>query len=318
MNWLERYVEAVKRYLPKRNRDDLGEEILSALTDKLDAKEAELGRKMNPDEVKAWIAGQDHPMVLAAGYQEHREVVPSELFLPYLFALKIAFVIVFALKVFGTGVYILGHEEFEFSYISKHLLGGLIESVLLAFASITLIFHFLGRRISAKKLFSRWKVDDLPEGPAKWTAVPWGATIFEIVASVFFLGIVNGYYLGRWDFPWADWMAVNPAFKALLPWVNTAVGIGIVHRLWLLFKPTWTISKLISRIVITGFSLWVLVMIMGIDPLLSYAPEYIVNHPGLGLDLWLDKVVSISLTIVGAFFIFDIIRDAYRIFRLQS
>ena len=36
MNWLDRYVAAVRRYLPARQRADVGEEIRSTLQEQMD------------------------------------------------------------------------------------------------------------------------------------------------------------------------------------------------------------------------------------------------------------------------------------------
>ncbi|MCH7631195.1 MAG: hypothetical protein IIC07_04825, partial [Proteobacteria bacterium] len=60
---MERYAGAVKNYLPRKIREDVGEEIMSGMRDKLEAKEDQLGRKLKGSELKKWIGGQAHPMV---------------------------------------------------------------------------------------------------------------------------------------------------------------------------------------------------------------------------------------------------------------
>lgn len=317
MNWLERYVEGVKRFLPRKKREDIGAEILSVLADKLEAEEDKRGRKLNDREMKEWVGSLDHPMALAAGYQERRELVSPELFPLYLFTLKIAIGIVFALKVFGTGFYILGAVDFNFWQIFQRLFNGLLESGLLAFASITVVFHFLGRHISARKFFDNWKVSDLPKSGAKWVTVPVGETVFEIVFYVFSLGVLQTIVMGKWDQWWDSPISANPALYDLIGWVQAVIVLFLVHRLWLVIRPNWDTAKLTANILITGFGLWVLTMFMNIEPFLYFDPAFVTDHPGIDRGGWLNRGISITLFVIAAVYLYEIARDFYRIYKLN-
>ena len=318
MNWLERYVGAVKNYLPRKIREDVGEEIMSGMRDKLEAKEDQLGRKLKESELKKWIGGQAHPMVVASGYQKRRELVSAELFPLYLYALKIALVIILVLKVLGIGFYIFGNNEFHISGMIVRLFSGLLENALLAFASITLVFHFLGEQFSASKFFEKWSVDNLPQTGHKWIAVPVGEMIFEIVIYLFALGLVNSFYFNQWDFWWSDRLSLNPAIYGIVPWFNAVIVLFLVHRIWLVARPHWNTAKLVTDAALGVFGLWVLVMILSLDPIVSFDPAFVTDHPEIDRQIWVNRIVTYSLYFVGLSYLYELGRDLYRIYKLKS
>jgi len=317
MNWLERYVEGVKRYLPQKKREDVGEEIKSVLTDKREAEEEKLGREMNEKELGKWITTQEHPMVLAAGYMERRELVTAELFPLYILALKISLAIVFGLKVLSAGFYILGPGEFEFSYIWGKLFGGLIENGLMAFASVTVVFHFLGKHISAKKFFENWSLSILPKSGAKWMTVPVGETIFEIIAYVFTLGVLQFVLVKKWGSWWDDKVFISPDLLNLVVWVQVVIALFLVHRLWLVIRPQWNISKLATNIVLTAFGFYVLTLVLGVDPMVQFDQALVTDHPGLNRTEWITRIIRVGLYITGAVYIYEMGRDLYRMYQLN-
>lgn len=318
MNWLERYVGAVKNYLPRKNREDVGEELTSVLQDKLEAEEESRGKKLGENELKSWIETQDHPMVVAAGYQESREIISAELIPLYIYVLKIAFVLVFGLKVFSAGFYILSHDDVEFLKVSARLFGGLLMGLISALGSITLIFHFVGQHLSTKKLFKNWKADKLPKSWDKWAVVPYGETIFGIVLGVFMLAYVNSFFIGNWDFfGWTQALTLNPGLKEVVRYINIALVLGIAFKISLLLKPYWTTLKLGASIALSLFGLWILAMILGFDPIVTFDPALVAEHPGLNRLGGLDKIIKISLYIAGGSFLFEIFRNLYRMYLLK-
>lgn len=318
MNWLERYIEGVKRYLPGKNREDIGEEIMSVLTDKREAEEEKLGHEMDEKELKVWIGAQDHPIIVASGYQKQRELIPSELFPQYLVALKIALFIILGLNVLSAALYILGGGDFHFLGILSRLFGGLIENSLLAFAAITLVFHFLGNHISKVEFFDKWNVENLPQTGHKWLAVPVGELIFEIIAYVFALGVLQVGLINEWGTWWEGGISVNTEVYNLVIWVQVVIVLFLVHRLWLVIRPKWDVAKLLVNIGLTGLGLYVLTMLLNVEPFVFFDPAFVTDHPNIDRDGWLNRSITITLFIVSAVYIYEIGRDLYRIYLLKS
>ena len=90
MELLDRYLQAVKKYLPWQRQDDILAELKANLESQLEEKEAELGRPMTTDEAKAWIKQLGSPMQMAARYLPQQYLIGPSVFPIYWFVLKMA------------------------------------------------------------------------------------------------------------------------------------------------------------------------------------------------------------------------------------
>jgi hypothetical protein len=61
MDLIERYLQAVKKHLPRQRQDDIIAELRSNLEARLEDKEAGLGRPLNAEEVEAWLKQMGSP-----------------------------------------------------------------------------------------------------------------------------------------------------------------------------------------------------------------------------------------------------------------
>jgi len=80
MDLLERYLQAVRTYLPKSQQDDILKELGENLRAQMEDKETELGRPLNEDEAAAILKKHGHPMFVAARYRQTRHLIGSTLF----------------------------------------------------------------------------------------------------------------------------------------------------------------------------------------------------------------------------------------------
>ena len=75
MQLLDRYLTAVKFWLPQKQREDIAAELAANLQSEIDDRAAELGRPLNDDEVAALLKQHGSPILVASRYQqEHRTV----------------------------------------------------------------------------------------------------------------------------------------------------------------------------------------------------------------------------------------------------
>jgi len=75
MQLLDRYLTAVKFWLPQKQREDIAAELAANFQSEIDDRAAELGRPLNDDEVAALLKQQGTPILVASRYQqEHRTV----------------------------------------------------------------------------------------------------------------------------------------------------------------------------------------------------------------------------------------------------
>ena len=133
MNWLDRYIESVKRYLPERSRDDIGDELRSVLEEKMDdAKEASGGTLEAADELRI-LKEFGHPLKVASSYQEQQVLISEPLFPIYKTVIK------YLLLILGT-VYIASIVVEAAGWVEDVNIG--LETIgLWYFAIITLSFY---------------------------------------------------------------------------------------------------------------------------------------------------------------------------------
>ena len=97
---LDRYVAAVKFWLPKKQRDDIAAELAANLQAEIDDRAAELGRVLTDDEIAALLKQHGSPMVMASRYQEQnrtvtfgRQLIGPVVFPFYWIAIKVTLVL---------------------------------------------------------------------------------------------------------------------------------------------------------------------------------------------------------------------------------
>ncbi|HUB50771.1 MAG TPA: hypothetical protein VL986_01305 [Terracidiphilus sp.] len=102
MELLDRYLEAVRKYLPWERQDDIIAELRANLEAQLEDKQEELGHTLTPDEAKAWVGQLPPPAVMAGRYRRQQYLIGPGLFPIYSMVLRIAvFWIVIVMVIVG-------------------------------------------------------------------------------------------------------------------------------------------------------------------------------------------------------------------------
>jgi len=91
MDLLDRYLEAVRKYLPWQRQDDIIAELRANLESQLEDKESELGRPLTKAEMEEWLKQVGPPIQMAARYQPQRSLIGPALFPFYWYVLRMAF-----------------------------------------------------------------------------------------------------------------------------------------------------------------------------------------------------------------------------------
>ncbi|HLJ47825.1 MAG TPA: hypothetical protein VKU01_17535 [Bryobacteraceae bacterium] len=75
MELLDRYLKAVRLYLPRAHKDDIVRELCENLLAAMDDREKELGRPLAKADVQQILRQHGHPMIVAGGYHVNRRSV---------------------------------------------------------------------------------------------------------------------------------------------------------------------------------------------------------------------------------------------------
>ena len=89
MELLDRYLQAVRFWLPRKQQDDIIAELGDDLRSQIEERESSLGRQLNEDELVALLKQAGHPLWVAGRYQKQQALIGPVLFPLYSFVLKI-------------------------------------------------------------------------------------------------------------------------------------------------------------------------------------------------------------------------------------
>ena len=93
-NLLERYLQAVQLFLPRRQQNEVGVEIQAGLRAQMDDLEQAIGRRLTDDERASVVRRFGHPVVVAARYREREHLISPSLFPIYIQVLGAAITVV--------------------------------------------------------------------------------------------------------------------------------------------------------------------------------------------------------------------------------
>src|SRR3974377_1129631 len=86
---LDRYLHAVRFWLPKAHQEDIVAELSEDLHSQVDEKEAVLGRPLDQSEMESLLKSCGTPLVVAGRYRPQTWLIGPALFPLYQFVLKV-------------------------------------------------------------------------------------------------------------------------------------------------------------------------------------------------------------------------------------
>jgi hypothetical protein len=96
---LDRYLEAVRAWLPREQRADIVAELAEDLRSEIDERQGALGRPLSEDEVLALLKRRGHPMSVAEGYLPSQHLIGPAMLPAYWRTVKIAVSVILAIAV---------------------------------------------------------------------------------------------------------------------------------------------------------------------------------------------------------------------------
>jgi hypothetical protein len=167
MELVERYLQAVKFWLPKKQQDDIIAELSEDLRAQMEEREAGLGRQLNEAEIEDLLRGRGSPMRVANGYLPQRSLIGPILFPIYVLVLKI--VTALDLIAFAVGVIAgilsraVGNQAGTgwtppLAPLVRHDWTGWMYGM----AIVTFVFAVIERTSAKEKLFKNWNPRKLP------------------------------------------------------------------------------------------------------------------------------------------------------------
>jgi len=193
MELVDRYLQAVKFWLPKAQSEDIIAELSEDIRSQIEEKEGELGRQLNDTEVARILKQVGPPVFVANRFLPQRYLIGPVLFPIYKFVLKIA-----TLGYLIPWVLVwIGLMTFSESYRAEHYSGSLFRAIgslwsslwFAAFISVgvvTIVFAVLERTQALAGPLQNWDPHKLPpvRDPNR---IPRSSSITEFIVGVLFL-----------------------------------------------------------------------------------------------------------------------------------
>jgi hypothetical protein len=250
MQLLDRYLNAVRFWLPGAQKDDIIAELSDDLRSAIGDEEERLGRALTNDDMVQLLKRRGPPVAVAAAYMPQRSLIGPALFPVYVFVLKIV-----ALCFIGPSIATWAYVMFSVPAVSgthPGLIAKLVAiwgpswmSIFGAFGIVTLVFAAIERVQTRSRLFQDWDPRKLP--PA-FSEIPRSASAFELAALLTF---------AIW---WVDVMpsrvivfgAVSFTLTPLWTYVFWSVLALTAHNVVLsavnLTRPYWTARRALLRL----------------------------------------------------------------------
>jgi hypothetical protein len=319
MDLVNRYLHAVKFWLPKGQQDDIIAELGEDLRSQIENREAELGHPLDDDAVAAILKQRGDPMWVAGYYLPPRPVIGQALAPVYWFILRLVILWVL-IPVF---VLIVGPATL---LASKNPAGELIEliwtllmSAVFAFGTITLIFVALERYPHE----STWKWDPrrLPRVPAfKGVTGPQpvrGYTaIFGMLAAIAYAVIWcyaiwfhTSFHIHGIELTLAPlWRTF---FWPLLLVLLSGVPLGLMG--WR--HPEWIRARTITRLAVDGLTLVLIGALVRMGPWVTISAASLPASDVANANHWTNVGVSIGLSFMSLATLVDAVQEAVRLTR---
>lgn len=320
MELLDRYLQAVRFWLPRKQQDDIIAELGDDLRSQIEERESALGRPLNEDELVALLKQAGNPLWVAARYQKQQALIGPVLFPLYSFVLKIvtlAYLGPWLLVWITLTVFVPSHPAVK---PALALVGGwasLWTNIIVIFGSVTLAFAILERVQSAVSALQQWDPRKLPRMARPKNRVSRVESVFGLVFSIVF--IVWWLSLARYGYlmfgPIASFFSLNPALRAwYLPGIVPTLIIALQQCINI-FRPQWTWFRAVAMFLSDSIALFIFASLAKFHPYLIAAGTSNLDAQHTQALMTLNQVIwwSILCVIVGICIAMAI--HAYQTFR---
>ncbi len=281
MQLLDRYLTAIKFWLPKKQREDIAAELAANLQSEIDDRAAALGRPLSEEEIAQLLKQHGSPILVASRFQqEHRTVtIGRQLIGPLVFpfywtAIKVTLVlllipgmlpaVVLGTQAHGQPLSQLGHALTRVAWLSLPVL----LFVTLVFAGI----DFGLRRFHLLEKWGRdWDPQTLPSPSRQAKQVRRSSSIAGIIVQSLFI-------LWWWNHGAVPYLVVSdsgaqmhfaPVLTSLHLPILIIMFIHLGQHLINLLRPDWRWLPPATGIVTSVIGLIILYPLLGSSPLIS-------------------------------------------------
>ena len=257
MELLDRYLQAVRFWLPKAQQDDIITELSSDLRSQIDDRETELGRSLDDAELEVILRKCGSPIMVASRYRPQTQLIGPALFPIYLFVLKVALLWILVPVFFvivGPALIVPASNRLAAFFETWSALSS---ALFISAAVITLVFAVIERTQARMNLFEKWSVRSLPPAPKTERPASRTQTVFELICGLG--GLLYLLLIPRVPFlilgPAAAFLKPAPIWHSFyLPLVLLSL-VGLANQCAVLARPQWSWLPPAAKLLTTIFGM---------------------------------------------------------------
>ncbi len=256
---LQRYLQAVRFWLPKSQQEDILAELSEDLRSQVEDKETELGRPLDETELGAILKKCGNPMRVASRYQPGQYLIGPTWFPVYRFVLKLVllWVLIPVFVVIVGPAIVLSNPDRGAGLLQTF--GNLWTAWIIAGGVITLVFAILERVQVKCDVADKWDPRSLP--PLAKEQVQSGAkSICEIafgVLALIWLLLAPQYPVLAFG-PAAAFLKFGPLWHQFYIPMILLTLFGLAHQIIGLARPQWNWLPPLGRLLSIVLTLIVL------------------------------------------------------------
>jgi hypothetical protein len=258
MELLDRYLMAVRIFLPRAQQDDIIRELSEDIHSQIEDREDQLGRPLTKAEQKQLIAQLGHPALLAGRYGPRRQLIGPELFPFYWLVLKLSL----GANALAQTIAVLAAIAAGRSVNPGLRAFSAISALFIAFGVVTIVFAVLDRYRPSTLGRRTWDPDRLP-----MTAVRQhrgSHAITRLVTGVLFVF----WWAASEPYPvmilgaGSDVLKFGPAWQVMHPWILVLALTSITTAGLELLRPQWERARAAIRLAASAGALIVLFVLL--------------------------------------------------------
>jgi len=317
MELVDRYLQAVGFWLPKKQRQDILNELSEDLRSQIEEKETELGRKLKEPDIEYILKLRGRPVLVANRYLPQQYLIGPLLFPIYRFVLMIVglcylvpWIIVAIVLAAFTSTYAQAGWMKELFKIWSSFWG----TAFITVGIVTMVFAVM-ERVNAKSGFmEEWEPKELPavRDPRR---IPRSASTVELAVMMAFCVWWVGYMASPLVINRPDVrILLLPAWRYFFWGVLLVMLVNIPLSAVNLFRPYWTRLRASLRLAtdLAGSALicWVLTTHMVVEITVAKVPPEKTAQVTSAINLWMGRSVPIAIIVGVAILVFNAIRIA--------
>jgi hypothetical protein len=328
MDLLDRYLAAVAALLPKDQREDIVAELRDTLLNRMEEKEAELGRPLTAKEREAVLKAFGHPIAVAGRFGTTRSLIGPELYPFYMFGVKALLVVAAVVSAIPVVVSVATDPGASAGALSRFL-SGFLSSGFTMIGVATVVGVAFERGWLPRTGFADWKVADLPMldplGTTKKGLFRKGAMErrFEALLEAILTALFILWWTGLVHAPWSNHIAggdmvlqPGPVWATLYWPILGMASLQLVSSLVGLLRPAWARARAALELVGSAAGLAFTVVLLQAGRLVVVASEGARGADAeAGLQQALDLSFHLTLVVMTVVFVVKIAVELWRLFR---